>query len=64
MIADGNAELFPRLGLCYEWDTAAPQIIIEEAGGVLLEYGTNKPLTYNKENLLNPYFIAMGKLVD
>ena len=62
LLAEGNAELYPRLGPCSEWDTAAPQIIIEEAGGKLFIFGTENPLVYNKENLLNPHFLAMGKL--
>ena len=44
-----------------EWDTAAAQIVLEEAGGQVLEANSMKPLRYNKENLLNPFFIAVGK---
>ena len=47
-----------------EWDTAAAQIILEESGGKVLNYETRKPLQYNKENLLNPYFLAHGNLQD
>jgi 3'(2'), 5'-bisphosphate nucleotidase len=41
-----------------EWDTAAAQIILEEAGGKVVQYGTDDPVVYNKENMLNPYFVA------
>ena len=58
VLAKGDAHLYPRLGPTMEWDTGAAQIILEEAGGSVIDEQTNKPLLYNKENLLNPYFIA------
>lgn len=58
ILASGEAELYPRIAPTMEWDTGAAQIILEEAGGMVLQYGTDQPLLYNKENLLNPYFIA------
>ena len=45
-----------------EWDTGAAQIILEEAGGKVINEETKQPLAYNKENLLNPYFIAYGNV--
>ena len=57
-IADGKADIYPRLGPTSEWDIAAAQCIVEEAGGKVLEYKTNYPLRYNKQNLLNPFFIV------
>ncbi len=63
-IAEGEAHIYPRLGPTMEWDTAAPQIILEEAGGRVVNCQSLKPLCYNKENLLNPHFIAYGKVVD
>ena len=60
-IARGESHFYPRLGPTMEWDTAAAQIILEEAGGQILHYETRKPLNYNKPNLLNPNFIALGK---
>lgn len=62
IMAKGEAHIYPRLGPTMEWDTAAAQIILEEAGGQVINEETKKPLTYNKENLLNPYFIAYGDL--
>ncbi|NNE26884.1 MAG: 3'(2'),5'-bisphosphate nucleotidase CysQ, partial [Saprospiraceae bacterium] len=58
IIANGDAEIYPRLAPTMEWDTAAAQIILEEAGGTVYQAETNTPVVYNKENLLNPQFIA------
>ncbi len=60
-IAEGRGDLYPRIGPTMEWDTAAPHIILEEAGGGVVEFATGRPLRYNKQNLLNPDFIAFGK---
>jgi len=60
VVAEGKADLYPRLGPTMECDTAAGHAIVEAAGGtVLTEDGS--PLRYNKENLLNPYFIVRGR---
>jgi 3'(2'), 5'-bisphosphate nucleotidase len=61
-IAEGSADIYPRIGKTMEWDTAACQIIIEEAGGQLLKMDDRKPLLYNKISLFNPDFIALGKV--
>lgn len=61
LVAEGKANVYPRFGPTMEWDTAAAQIIVEEAGGYVAIENTDKPLTYNKENLLNPHFIVTGK---
>ena len=60
LIASGQAHLYPRLAPTMEWDTAAAQIVVEEAGGQVLQAGTDKAVVYNKENLLNPYFLCKG----
>jgi 3'(2'), 5'-bisphosphate nucleotidase len=62
ILAKGEAHLYPRLAPTMEWDTGAAQIILEEAGGKVLHAETNEPLLYNKENLLNPHFIASGNM--
>jgi 3'(2'), 5'-bisphosphate nucleotidase len=60
LVAEGRADLYPRLGLTSEWDTAAAQCILEEAGGKLIDMNEN-PFNYNKkESLLNPHFFAVG----
>ncbi|MGS0682951.1 3'(2'),5'-bisphosphate nucleotidase CysQ [Shewanella sp. 125m-7] len=59
LLAEGEADIYPRLGLTSEWDTAAAQAVLESAGGKVLRYDTNTRLDYNqKEDILNPYFIA------
>lgn len=60
LIAAGQAHLYPRLAPTMEWDTAAAQIILEEAGGTVVHHDTGEPLRYNKEDLLNPFFVAAG----
>ena len=62
IIANGEAHLYPRLAPTMEWDTAAAQIVLEEAGGKVLDAKTKTPLLYNKKELLNPHFIAYGKV--
>ncbi len=62
ILAQGLAHAYPRLGPTMEWDTGAAQIILEEAGGKVLNNETQQALTYNKESLLNPYFLAFGNL--
>lgn len=63
-IAEGGAHFYPRRAPTMEWDTAAAQCILEESGGSVLSLEDLLPLRYNKENLLNPHFIAMGALLD
>jgi 3'(2'), 5'-bisphosphate nucleotidase len=58
LLAEGKADFYPRFGPTMEWDTAAGQAIVEQAGGRVLRVDTKKPLRYNKENLLNPWFVA------
>jgi 3'(2'), 5'-bisphosphate nucleotidase len=64
LIAEGKAHFYPRFGPTMEWDTAAAQCILEEAGGSLIHAENMEPITYNKPDLLNPHFIAMGALLD
>jgi len=58
LIADGSADIYPRFAPTMEWDTAAGHAIVKGAGGNVINYETNKEVIYNKENLLNPWFIA------
>ena len=58
LVAEGKADLYPRLGPTMEWDTAAGQAIAENAGASVYQYDTSKPLIYNKEDLHNPWFIV------
>ncbi|HIP33475.1 MAG TPA: 3'(2'),5'-bisphosphate nucleotidase [Bacteroidia bacterium] len=58
LVAEGKADVYPRFAPTMEWDTAAGQAICEAVGLQVISNETNKPLLYNKENLLNPYFIV------
>ncbi|MBI5233146.1 MAG: 3'(2'),5'-bisphosphate nucleotidase CysQ [Deltaproteobacteria bacterium] len=60
LVAEGQAHLYPRLGPTMEWDTAAAQCIVEEAGGTVVNL-EGKRLSYNKSTLTNPFFVASGK---
>lgn len=57
-VADGSVDIYPRLGDTMEWDTAAADIIVREAGGSIQQWDTDEPLLYNKENLKNPWFVC------
>ena len=60
VIAEGGADLYPRLGLTSEWDTAAAQAVVEQAGGSVVTLD-GKPMKYNtKEDMLNPFFFVIG----
>lgn len=58
LVAEGKANIYPRLGSTMEWDTAAAHAIVKFAGKNVLKYNSDKELEYNKENLLNPFFIV------
>ena len=58
IVAEGNADVYPRFAPTMEWDTAAGQAICEAAGKQVIDYKTNKPLLYNKPVLLNNWFIV------
>lgn len=58
LVAEGKADVYPRFGPTMEWDTAAAHAVAIYAGKQVLSTETGKPLVYNKENLLNPYFIV------
>ena len=62
LLAEGEADIYPRMGPTSEWDIAAGHIILEEAGGKLKSFN-NKDILYNtKEDILNPHFIAYGNI--
>lgn len=58
LLAEGKADVYPRFAPTMEWDTAAGQAICNAVGIKVLQKDTDKELIYNKENLLNPFFIA------
>ena len=58
MLAEGTADIYPRLGPTMEWDTGAGHAIAKFAGCDVRVYDSDDELKYNKEDLLNPYFIV------
>jgi 3'(2'), 5'-bisphosphate nucleotidase len=64
MVAEGLANIYPRFAPTMEWDTAAGHAIALGANCTVTQQDQKTPLTYNKENLLNPWFIVKQKDVD
>jgi 3'(2'), 5'-bisphosphate nucleotidase len=60
LLARHKADIYPRFGPTMEWDTAAGQCILEQAGGSVLEMATSAALSYNKPSLRNEAFIALA----
>jgi len=59
-VAEGKADIYPRLGPTSEWDTAAAQAVVEQAGGKVVTLD-GKPMKYNaKADILNPHFFVIG----
>jgi len=58
MVAEGKADVYPRYAPTMEWDTGAGHAIAKAAGFKVLQYQSNNELIYNKENLLNPWFLV------
>jgi 3'(2'), 5'-bisphosphate nucleotidase len=58
LVAEGSADVYPRFAPTMEWDTAAGQAICNAVGINVISKETNESLLYNKENLLNPWFIV------
>lgn len=60
LLAEGEAAIYPRFSPTMEWDTAAGQAILQAVGGNVWNVATHSPVTYNRENLRNGPFIAIG----
>jgi 3'(2'), 5'-bisphosphate nucleotidase len=58
LVAEGKADIYPRLGSTMEWDTAAAHAVVNGAGKKVFVYNKYEELIYNKEDLLNPWFIV------
>lgn len=58
LVAEGSADIYPRLGPTMEWDTAAAHAIVRYAGKGVFRADNNSELTYNKEDLHNPWFVV------
>ncbi|MFV8826400.1 3'(2'),5'-bisphosphate nucleotidase CysQ [Alkalihalobacterium sp. APHAB7] len=61
LVAEGKADVYPRFAPTMEWDTAAGQAIVEQSGGTVVKVDNSEPLSYNKEDLLNPWFIVQHR---
>lgn len=60
LVAEGQADVYPRFGPTSEWDTAAAQCVVEQAGGAVVDLSL-QPISYNaKEDILNPHFLVVG----
>ena len=58
LVAEGAADVYPRFAPTMEWDTAAGHAVVRAAGHEVWQTDMSSPLQYNKENLLNPYFVC------
>ncbi|MBU3015212.1 3'(2'),5'-bisphosphate nucleotidase CysQ [Poseidonibacter lekithochrous] len=58
MVAEGVADIYPRLAPTMEWDTAAADAVVREAGKMTYQFEKDEPIIYNKEDLLNPWFVV------
>lgn len=63
LVAEGRADVYPRFAPTMEWDTAAGHAIARAAGMEIYQAGKEEPLLYNKEDLLNPWFIVETKRI-
>jgi 3'(2'), 5'-bisphosphate nucleotidase len=61
MLAEGTVDYYVRTSNTYEWDTAAGELILEEAGGSTVAIDSGKSLAYNKELLNNPHFVCRSR---
>ncbi len=64
LVATGEADLYPRVGRTMEWDTAAGHAVLAGAGGRVVRFDDQSPLTYGKDGYANPFFIAYAPSVD
>lgn len=60
-VAKGLADIYPKFGRCYEWDSAAGHLIVETAGGLVVNPENYSNVEYNKESMVSPSFIMFSK---
>ena len=63
MLAKGEVDICPKFGKCSEWDVAAGQVLVEAAGGYVVNAETGGEVCYNKEDMISPPFVMFGKRV-
>ena len=64
LVAEGSADVYPRFAPTMEWDTAAGHAVARLSGSEIYRAGSELPLAYNKEDLLNPFFIVEKRRTD
>lgn len=64
LLAEGSVDYYPRTTHTYEWDTAAGELILEEAGGTTRSLPDQSPLNYNKSDLRNPWFVCNSQAMS
>ena len=64
LVAEGSADVYPRLAPTCEWDTGAADAVVRAAGGSVCRYEDGLPLVYNKPDLLNPHFVVARQGID
>lgn len=64
LLAEGTVDYYPRTTDTFEWDTAAGEVILSEAGGVTKSLPDMGKFDYNKESLLNPHFVCRGPFIS
>ncbi|WP_075591501.1 3'(2'),5'-bisphosphate nucleotidase CysQ [Labilibacter marinus] len=63
-VAEGTADIYPRLGPTMEWDTAAGQAVAEAAGAQFINWETKERFDYNRPELLNKWFVVAGNKIE
>jgi 3'(2'), 5'-bisphosphate nucleotidase len=61
LVAEGKAQVYPRFAPTMEWDTAAGQVIVEQAGGKMVEWPSKNDIKYNRMELRNTWFLCEAK---
>ena len=64
LIAEGQADCYPKFGPTMEWDTAAGQALCEQAGVEVIDWDSKQRLTYNREVLVNPWFLVQKQMTN
>jgi 3'(2'), 5'-bisphosphate nucleotidase len=64
MVAEGSADVYPRIAPTCEWDTAAAHAVVLGAGGTVCRHPEGDPVVYNKPDLLNPHFVVARAGLD
>ena len=62
LVAEGSADIYPRLAPTMEWDTAAAHAVLKFANGSLIDLKSKKEMIYNRKDLKNSFFIANSQL--